>query len=119
MIYATSALARQWWLESSAARPKVASKKQPTEKRKLTVDTSGAVMENTEQMAATIHRHRDEDHEKIRAMLAALRVPDVVEELNAVPSLEESAEVLMLMPLERAIAVCDQPTLRRRGALLE
>jgi hypothetical protein len=56
-------------------------------------------MENIEQMAATIHRHRDEDHEKIRAMLAGLRVPDVVEVLNAVPSLEESAEVLMLMPL--------------------
>jgi len=76
-------------------------------------------MENIEQMAATIHRHRDEDHEKIRAMLAGLRVPDVVEVLNAVPSLEESAEVLMLMPLERAIDVCDQRTLHRRGALLE
>ena len=76
-------------------------------------------MEDIEQMAATIHRHRDEDHEKIRSMLAALRVPDAVEVLNAVPSLEEAAEVLTLMPLQRAIDVCDQPTLHRRGALLE
>jgi magnesium transporter len=76
-------------------------------------------MEDIEQMAATIHRHRDEDHEKIRSMLAALRVPDAVEVLNAVPSLEEAAEVLTLMPLPRAIDLCDQPTLHRRGALLE
>ena len=76
-------------------------------------------MEDIEQMAATIHRHRDEDHEKIRTMLAALRVPDVAEVLNAVPSLEEAAEVLTLVPVERAIDVCDQPTLQRRGALLE
>jgi magnesium transporter len=76
-------------------------------------------MEDIEQMAAKIHRHRDEDHETIRAMLAALRVPDVVEVLNAVPSLEEAAEVLTLMPLERAVDLCDQPTLHRRGALLE
>ncbi len=76
-------------------------------------------MEDIEQMAATIHRHRDEDHEKIRAMLAALRVPDAVEVLNAVPSLEEAAEVLMLIPVPRAIGVCNQPTLHRRGALLE
>jgi magnesium transporter len=76
-------------------------------------------MEDIEQMAAKIHRHRDEDHEAIREMLATLRVPDVVEVLNAVPSLEEAAEVLTLMPLERAIDVCDQPTLHRRGALLE
>ena len=76
-------------------------------------------MEDIEQMAATIHRHRDEDHEKIRTMLAALRVPDAAEVLNAVPSLEEAAEVLTLVPVERAIDVCDQPTLQRRGALLE
>ena len=76
-------------------------------------------MEDIEQMAATIHRHRDEDHEKIRTMLAALRVADAVEVLNAVPSLEEAAEVLTLMPLPRAIDICDQPTLHRRGVLLE
>ena len=76
-------------------------------------------MEDIEQMAATIHRHRDEDHEKIRTMIAALRVPDAVDVLNAVPSLEEAAEVLTLIPLSSAIAICDQPTLHRRGALLE
>ena len=76
-------------------------------------------MEDIEQMAATIHRHRDEDHEKIRTMIAALRVPDAVDVLNAVPSLEEAAEVLTLIPLASAIAICDQSTLHRRGALLE
>jgi magnesium transporter len=81
--------------------------------------TPGAAMEDIDQMAAAIHRHRDEDHETIRTMLAALRAPDAVEVLNAVPSLEEAAEVLTLIPLERAIDVCDQPTLERRGALLE
>jgi len=70
-------------------------------------------------MAATIHRHRDADHAKIRTMIAALRVPDAVDVLNAVPSLEEAAEVLTLIPLASAIAICDQPTLHRRGALLE
>src|SRR5438477_10553491 len=76
-------------------------------------------MEDIEQMAATIHKHRDEDHERLRTMLAALRVPDVVEVLNAVPSLEEAAEVLTLIPLQTAIDVCEQRTLYRRGELLE
>ena len=39
-------------------------------------------MEDIEQMAAKIHRHRDADHENIRAMLAPLRVPDVVDVLS-------------------------------------
>jgi magnesium transporter len=76
-------------------------------------------MEDTEQMAAVIHQHRDEDHEKIRSMMAALRVHDAVEVLNAVPSLEEAAEVLTLLPLDRSIKICNQPTLHRRSALLE
>ena len=76
-------------------------------------------MEDIERMAAMIHRHRDEDHDKIRAMMAALRVADAVEVLNAVPSLEEAAEVLALMPLDRTIDVCNQPTLQRRSTLLE
>src|SRR5215510_4573354 len=76
-------------------------------------------MEDTEQMAAVIHRHRDEDHEKIRSMMAGLRAHDAAEVLNAVPSLEEAAEVLGLMPLDKSIKVCNQPTLHRRSALLE
>ncbi len=72
-------------------------------------------MEDIERMAAMIHRHRDEDHDKIRSMMATLRVPDAVEVLNAVPSLEEAAEVLTLLPLDRSIDVCDQPTLQRRA----
>ncbi len=76
-------------------------------------------MEDIEQLAATIHRHRDEDHEKIRTMLLSMRVPDAVEVLNAVPSLEEAAECLTFLPLQRAIEIFDQPTLHRRGDLLE
>src|SRR5262249_48763392 len=80
---------------------------------------AGAAMEDIEQMAAMIHRHRDEDHDKIRSMMAALRVPDAVEVLNAVPSLEEAAEGLTLLPLDKSVDICDQPTLQRRSALLE
>ena len=76
-------------------------------------------MLDIEQIAAAIHRHRDEDHDKIRAMLAELRPADVADVLNAVPSLAEAAEVLTLIPADRAFAVCDQTTLHRRSALLE
>lgn len=76
-------------------------------------------MEDVEQMARMIHRHRDEDHEKIRSMMTTLRAADAVEVLNAVPSLEEAAEVLTLLPLDWSVAVCDQPALQRRSALLE
>jgi magnesium transporter len=75
-------------------------------------------MRETERMAGLIHRHRDEDHEAIRTMLAPMRAPDTAEVLNAVPSLGEAAEALALMPPEKAIEVLDQPTLRRRAALV-
>ncbi len=76
-------------------------------------------MQNIEEMAGTIHKHRDEDHDRIRAMLETLRSPDVAEVLNAVPSLCEAADVLCLLPGPKAIDVCDQVNLNRRGALIE
>jgi magnesium transporter len=75
-------------------------------------------MRDAERMAGLIHRHRDEDHDAILAMLAPLRAPDTAEVLNAVPSLGEAAEILGLMPPARAIDVLEQPTLRRREALV-
>ncbi len=76
-------------------------------------------MLDVDQIARFIHNHRDEDHAKILEQLGALRIADVVEVLNALPSLGEAAEMLALLPLARAVEVCDQPTLRRRAALLE
>jgi magnesium transporter len=71
------------------------------------------------EMAAAIHNHRDEDHEKIIAMLVPLRAPDVADVLNTVPSLGEAAEVLGLLPCPQAIEVCEQPGLHRRTPLVE
>lgn len=76
-------------------------------------------MQDVEQMAGLIHRHRDEDHDAIRAMLVELPAADIVEVVNAVPSVAEAAEALELLPLSRAIRVCNQPTLRRRSVLIE
>ncbi|MGO9112764.1 MAG: magnesium transporter [Thermoguttaceae bacterium] len=69
-------------------------------------------------MARLIHKHRDADHDAIRAMLTELRGADAAEVLNAVHSVGEAAEALGLVPLDRAVDICNQPTLRRRSALL-
>jgi magnesium transporter len=76
-------------------------------------------VQNLEQIAKFIHKHRDEDHAEIRRLLGELRSPDIAEVLNDVPSVGEAAEMLALVPLHTAIEVCDQPTLRRRSALVE
>jgi magnesium transporter len=76
-------------------------------------------MQAVEKIAGFIHKHRDEDHDTIRAMLEGLPGPDVAEVLNAVPSLGEAAEVLGLVPPKQAINVFNQPTLGRRRALVE
>jgi magnesium transporter len=76
-------------------------------------------MQSVEQFAQFIHNHRDEDHAKIREQLGGMPTADVAEVLNALPSLGEAAEMLTLVPLAKAIEVCDQPTLHRRAALVE
>lgn len=76
-------------------------------------------MQAVDKVAALIHKHRDEDHATIRAMVEGLPAPDVAEVLDAVPSLGEAAEVLGLLPPKKAIAVFNQPTLGRRWALVE
>ncbi len=47
--------------------------------------------------------------------LAPADVADLVNNLNLV----EAATVISMLPIPRAIAVCDQPTLRRRSAIVE
>jgi magnesium transporter len=74
---------------------------------------------NFQEMAAVIHQHRDQDHDKIRAMLEGLPAADVADVVNAVPSLGEAAEVFELLPLPRAITIAEQAGLRRRSALVE
>jgi magnesium transporter len=76
-------------------------------------------MNPVEQLARYIHNHRNEDHDKIRTQLLALPSADVAEVFNALASLGEAAEMLALLPLPEAIKVCEQPTLRRRSALIE
>src|SRR5271168_4996963 len=76
-------------------------------------------MSDVQNLARLIHKHRDEDHPRIVALIEPLPDADIADVLNAVPSLEEAAEVLELLPVERSIRVCDQPSLRRRDALLE
>ncbi|HEY2251243.1 MAG TPA: magnesium transporter, partial [Planctomycetaceae bacterium] len=76
-------------------------------------------MHDVAELAAMIHLHRDEDHDRIRSVIGDLRAPDAADVLNAVPSLAEVAEVLELLPLEKAIDICSQPSLGRRSKLLE
>ncbi len=76
-------------------------------------------MNDVQSLAGLIHKHRDEDHARIVALIEPLPDADIAEVMNAVPSLEEAAEVLELLPVARSIRVCDQPTLLRRDALLE
>ena len=75
-------------------------------------------MQNVDAIARLIHKHRDQDHDAIRTALAGLRAPDVAEALNAVPSMGEVAEVLGLLPLDKAIEIVGEPGLGRRSAIL-
>jgi magnesium transporter len=76
-------------------------------------------MIDVSEIARFIHTHRDQDHDKIREQLGSLGRSEVAEILNAVKSLGEVAEVLTLLPPERAIEICGEPTLARRFAIIE
>jgi magnesium transporter len=76
-------------------------------------------MQNVDEVARLIHKHRDQDHDQIRTVLAAMRAPDVAEALNADPSVGEVAEVLGLLPVDKAIEVVGEPGLSRRSAILQ
>lgn len=51
--------------------------------------------------------------------ITTFRIPDIAEELNHIPSLPKVSKVLSLFPVPLATEVCDDPHLRRRGAILE
>ncbi len=76
-------------------------------------------MPDIQEIAHLIHTHRDSDHQAIRKMLVDLPVPDLADVFNAAPAVCEVAEMLGLLPLEKAIKVCDEPRLARRSAIVE
>ena len=65
-----------------------------------------------------IHLRLDESVVGIGAELADLDAADLAELLNQL-TLAEAATVVSLLPVARAIEICDQPTMRRRAAILE
>src|SRR5438270_8641069 len=69
------------------------------------------------ELAEHIRLHLEEDRGSIAGHLAELRPADIADLLNDL-TVAEAAEVLTLLPQSRAVDVCRQPTLRRRGALL-
>jgi magnesium transporter len=65
-----------------------------------------------------IRLHLEEEPEGVRAHLADMPAPDIADLFNHL-SLAEAATVLTLVPFQTAVAVCELPTLRRRGPLME
>jgi magnesium transporter len=65
-----------------------------------------------------IHLRLDESMVGIAAQLADLDAADLAELINQL-TLAEAAAVVSLLPVPRAIEICDQPTMRRRAAILE
>lgn len=65
-----------------------------------------------------IHLRLDDSFVGIGAEIADLRSADLADLLNSL-TLAEAATVITMLPIQRAIEVCDQPTMRRRAAILE
>jgi magnesium transporter len=65
-----------------------------------------------------IQLRSDESLAGVGDRVADLPAPDLADLVNQL-SRAEAAMVVMMLPVPRAIALCDQPTLRRRGAILE
>jgi magnesium transporter len=65
-----------------------------------------------------IHLRIDESSVGISQQLAHLDAADLAELLNQL-TLVEAATVVSLLPIPRAIELCDQPVMRRRAAILE
>jgi magnesium transporter len=65
-----------------------------------------------------IRQHLHDDPAGILPHLDGMRDADIVDILNGL-SRAEAARALELLPADRAAAVADQPTLRRRGAIFE
>jgi len=65
-----------------------------------------------------IQLRSDENLAGVGERVADLPAPDLADLVNQL-SRAEAAMVIMMLPVPRAIELCDQPTLRRRGAILE
>ena len=65
-----------------------------------------------------IQQRSDESLAGVGERVADLPAPDLADLVNQL-SRAEAAMVIMMLPVSRAIELCDQPTLRRRGAILE
>ena len=65
-----------------------------------------------------IQLRSDESLAGVGDRVADLPAPDLADLVNQL-SRAEAAMVVMMLPVPRAIELCDQPTLRRRGAILE
>ena len=75
-------------------------------------------MFNTDELAGYIKLHLKDEPEGVKSRLTDLPLQDVAEALNRLTT-AEAAEVLALLPAPRAVAVCNQSLLRRRGTVLE
>jgi len=65
-----------------------------------------------------IHLRLDESMVGIGAEVSDLPPADLAELINQL-NLAEAATVVSLLPVAKAIEICDQPTMRRRAAILE
>src|SRR5882672_2309421 len=65
-----------------------------------------------------IHLRLDESMVGIGAEVSDLPPADLAELINQL-TLAEAATVVSLLPVPKAIEICDQPTMRRRAAILE
>ena len=75
-------------------------------------------MSALEELRERINLRLDESFVGISQQVADLAPEDLVELLNQL-KLIEAAEVMMMLPVPRAIELFDQPTMTRRGAILE
>ena len=71
-----------------------------------------------QQLLERIQLRLDESFVGIGSEVADLPPEDLAELLNQL-NLAEAAAVVSMLPLPRCIELCDQPTMRRRAAILE
>jgi magnesium transporter len=70
------------------------------------------------QLLERIHLRLDESFVGIGAEVADMAAVDLAELINQL-RLSEAATVVSMLPVPRAVEVCNQPTMRRRSAILE
>ncbi len=75
-------------------------------------------MTTVEQLRERINLRLDESRVGISEQVADLAPEDLVELVNQL-KLIEAAEVMLMLPTSRTIELFDQPTMTRRGAILE